>query len=76
MLFTRRSEPPDDRAELRARIVQLLAENDRLQSNARLEATARADLVEAVRTLSIEVAAGRIDLRDVRRAYEWSTDDL
>jgi len=73
MLFTRRSETPREVAELRARIVQLLAENDRLKGEQRLEAAARAELVEAVRTLSLEVAAGRIDLRQVRRAYDWST---
>jgi hypothetical protein len=68
-----------ERDRLWAQVVQLLAENDRLQGEARLEAGARAQLVEAVRTLSLEVAAGRIDLREVRRAYDWSTaleDDL
>jgi hypothetical protein len=71
MLFSRRSET-DNRAwaELRARIVQLLAENERLQSNARLEAGARAQLVETNRAVTLELCEQRIEYREVRRALD------
>lgn len=77
MLFGQRNAT-DDRAEMRARIVQLLAENDRLKGEARLEAAARAQLVETVRALTLELCEQRVDLRELRRAYDWSTalDDL
>jgi hypothetical protein len=62
MRLTRRSETHDDRPELRARIVQLTAENERLAEN--------------VRMLSMELCTRSIEYRDLRRTYEWATDDL
>jgi len=69
MLF-RRSETPDDRAELRARIVQLTAERDRLKDEQRLEAAARAELAENVRVLSMELCERSVEFRDTRRALD------
>jgi hypothetical protein len=82
MLFRRRETP--DRAEMRAQVVQLTAErdrlwaqvvqltaeNDRLQGEARLEAGARAQLVEAVRLLSTELCERSFEYRDTRRALD------
>lgn len=68
MLFSRRSET--HRAALRAQIVQLTAENDRLKGEARLEAGARAQLVESVRALSLELCERSIEYRDTRRALD------
>lgn len=62
------------------KLAQLTAEVDRLKDEARLEAAARVQLVEAVRALSLEVCEQRLEYRDTRKAFDtlWSNalDDL
>ena len=62
------------------KLAQLTAENAQLRQNAQVEATARVQLVETVRALSLELCEQRLEYRDTRKAFDtlWSNalDDL
>jgi hypothetical protein len=63
---------------MRARVVQLTAENERLQDESRRDLEVRVELAQAVRTLSVELCEQRVELRAVRQAHDWNNalDDL
>ena len=52
------------------KLAQLTAENDRLKNEARLEAAVRVQLVETVRSLSLELCERSVEFRDTRRALD------